>query len=253
MTEGTSTKPKMLPADLIVFFIEEAQHRVIDNECTKAAELALLALGKTTKKGSILKHKSKTKPDEHCENCKKGGHTKADCWAKGGGKEGQGPRAKAKEKKKTETGNSAALADSSDNSFSFFCTSTHMMSTNAVATPENKPEACIDSRASRPYCPDHEKFVNYRTITGRDIVTADGSALKVLGMGDVPVYLPNGDKMTRSLLKDVVHAPEMVFTLISVRRLDDANCTVLFKDGICMIKNPAGHIMAMIPHSNGLY
>ena len=72
-------------------------------------------------------------------------------------------------------------------------------------------------------------------------------------MGDVPVYLLNRDKMTQSLLKDVVHTPEMAFSLISVRHLDDANCTVLSKDGICMIKNPAGHIMAMIPHSNGLY
>ena len=45
----------------------------------------------------------------------------------------------------------------------------------------------------------------------------------------------------------------MAFTLISVRHLDDANCTVLFKDGICMIKNPAGHVMAMFTHSNGPY
>ena len=82
------------------------------------------------------------------QNYKKGGHAKADCWEKGGGKEGQGPRAKAKEKKKTKTGNSAALADSGDNLFAFFCMSTHTMSTNAISTPENKLEACINSRAS---------------------------------------------------------------------------------------------------------
>jgi len=29
-----------------------------------------------------------------CANCKKPGHTKENCWAKGGGKEGQGPRQK---------------------------------------------------------------------------------------------------------------------------------------------------------------
>ena len=127
VTQGTSLKPKLFLADLIVFFIEEAQHHVIDSECTKAAKSALIALGKMTKKGSKLKHKSKTKSNEHCENCKKGGHTKADCWVKGGGKEGQGLRAKAKEKKKIKTGNSAALADSGDNSFTFFCTSTHTM------------------------------------------------------------------------------------------------------------------------------
>ena len=33
-----------------------------------------------------------------CNNCGKQGHKKADCWAKGGGKEGQGPKGKGKKK-----------------------------------------------------------------------------------------------------------------------------------------------------------
>lgn len=35
-----------------------------------------------------------------CHNCHKIGHKKADCWGKGGGKEGQGPRTKAKKEEK---------------------------------------------------------------------------------------------------------------------------------------------------------
>ena len=42
-------------------------------------------------------------------------------------------------------------------------------------------------------------------------------------------------------------------SFISVRWLDHGNWTVVFKDGTCTIKNPTGCIMAMIPHSNGLY
>jgi hypothetical protein len=34
--------------------------------------------------------------DVECFNCHKKGHKKADCWGKGGGKEGQGPRTKEK-------------------------------------------------------------------------------------------------------------------------------------------------------------
>jgi len=38
---------------------------------------------------------------KQCSNCNKRGHLKADCWAKGGGKEGQGPkRNKDKDKSK---------------------------------------------------------------------------------------------------------------------------------------------------------
>jgi hypothetical protein len=37
------------------------------------------------------------KKDIECFNCKKRGHMKANCWAKGGGKEGQGPKKKAQD------------------------------------------------------------------------------------------------------------------------------------------------------------
>ena len=36
--------------------------------------------------------KRRKKRDIECFNCKKRGHIKAECWAKGGGKEGQGPK-----------------------------------------------------------------------------------------------------------------------------------------------------------------
>jgi hypothetical protein len=41
--------------------------------------------------------KKKSKKDIECFNCKKRGHMKSDCWAKGGGKEGQGPKRKGQD------------------------------------------------------------------------------------------------------------------------------------------------------------
>ena len=41
----------------------------------------------------------KPNKDVECFNCHKKGHKKANCWAKGGGKEGQGPKAKEKKEK----------------------------------------------------------------------------------------------------------------------------------------------------------
>ena len=69
----------------------------------KIAETALAA---HTKKGGKWKggkaKDSKTdKTDLQCGNCKKKGHTNEDCWAKGRGKEGQGPKQKKKDKSKT--------------------------------------------------------------------------------------------------------------------------------------------------------
>ena len=43
---------------------------------------------------------SSSKKDKECHNCHKKRHFKADCWAKGGRKEGQGPKQKGKGKEK---------------------------------------------------------------------------------------------------------------------------------------------------------
>ena len=81
----------------------------------------------------------------------------------------------------------------------------------------------------------------------------DGHTLKAIGMGDVHIELPNGLKQTKAILKNVVYTPDMAFTLISISRLDEANCAVMSNKGKCTVKNPSGHTMATIPQSDGLY
>ena len=49
--------------DLISFFIEEAQHQVINDECTKNTESALAAHGKNPKKGKFCQKKNITTAD----------------------------------------------------------------------------------------------------------------------------------------------------------------------------------------------
>src|SRR5882762_5590155 len=85
---------KMKADDLVAFLIEEAQHRVINDDRTKSAESALAAHGKRDKRGRGDKGKKadKSGSGRNCENCHKPYHTKENCWAKGGGKEGQGPK-----------------------------------------------------------------------------------------------------------------------------------------------------------------
>jgi len=41
---------------------------------------------------AALTQKPKSKKDMECYNCQKKGHIKANCWVKGSGKEGQGPK-----------------------------------------------------------------------------------------------------------------------------------------------------------------
>ena len=255
-SEGQSKQMK--PDDLIAFIIEEAQHRVIGDERNKNAESALAAHTKKGGKGKAEKRKkhdrsSKTNSDEACQNCGKPRHTKADCWAKGGGKEGQGP----KQKKKAQKGEKAetavvAVDEDKDELFAFACTSSYANVAENLQVPKSKLGTCVDSGASRDYCPDRTKFSNYKPID-RNITTADGRTIKAIGMGDMLVELPNGSKKTKTVFKNAIHAPDMAFTLISISRLDKAGYSVTFNKGMCTIKNKAGSTIATIPHSDGLY
>ena len=254
---GTSSSRAMKPDDIITFITEEAQHRVINDERTKNAESTLAALGKKQRTGKHRSNKGKEKstPGTTCENCKNAGHTKANCWAKGGGKEGQGPRGQNSKKgeKKAETAAAAEATSNADEIFTFTCTSDYVEVANTLNVPKSRLGACIDSGTSQHYSPDRDAFINYSPINNTTITTADGRKLKALGKGNVQIELPNGTKRTKTILKEVIHAPDMAFTLILVGRLDNAKCSATFSGGMCTIHNPSGRTMATIPCANGLY
>ena len=244
----------MKPDNLITFITEEAQHHVINDECTKNAESALAALGKKQRTGKHRSNKGKEKstPGATCENCKNTGHTKANCWLKGGGKEGQGPRGQNSKKgeKKPETAAAVEATSNVDEIFAFTCTSDYVEVTNTLNVPKS---TCIDSGTSRHYSPNCDAFINYCPINITTITTADGHKLKVLGKGDVWIELPNSAKRTKTILKKAIHAPDMAFTLILVGQLDNAKCSATFSSSMCTIHNPSSHTMATIPCANGLY
>jgi hypothetical protein len=255
---GTSSQ-RMKTSDLIAFLIEEAQHRVINDERSKNSDQALAAQTKKAgkKKANRSKGNDKSKDGDSeitCHNCGKPGHKKSDCWSKGGGKEGQGPKQKKKKSDKSNKPDETAVVanDDEDGLFAFTCTSDYVDVANAIQVPKSKLGGCVDSGASRDYSPDREKFSNYRAID-RDITTADGRVVKAIGMGDLHITLPNRSKTTAFTFKNAVHSPDLAFTLISVRRLDIAGYTVTFSKGMCEISNKNGRTIAMIPHSDGLY
>ena len=68
----------------------------------------------------------------YATTAKKKGHKKADCWAKGGGKEGQGPKQKKGKGKKSETATVVAVDDDDKELFTFTCTSDFANVTEAL-------------------------------------------------------------------------------------------------------------------------
>ena len=238
--------------DLIAFILEEAQHRVINNERSKSAKSALAAWTKGPAR-SRGKKKDKNQSDIICDNCKWPGHGKPDCYSKEGGKKGQGPgQRNAAKPKQSETAVVVAANDDENELSAFTCTSDYVTVTDMLDVPKSKLGTCMDSRASQDYCPDHTKFTNYKLVE-RKITTADERTLTAVGMGDLHIELPNGSVKTKTVFKNTIHAPEMAFTLISISRLDKAGFSVTFRKGMCTIIDPKGQTIATIPHSEGLY
>ena len=80
-----------------------------------------------------------------------------------------------------------------NNLFAFTCTANFADVAESSSLPKSKYGTCLDSRASNNYSPDRTKFSNYCEVN-RDITTADRQTLKVVGMGDLHLDLPNGSK-----------------------------------------------------------
>ena len=107
--EITITPPKISPDDLMEVVGQEADRRTIKSGSSKKDEKDVAFSANASSKGG---KKAGGKSNIECYNCHKKGHIKPDCWAKGGGKEGQGPKGKGKSQPKKEQ--AAAATDSDD-------------------------------------------------------------------------------------------------------------------------------------------
>ncbi|RVW18807.1 Retrovirus-related Pol polyprotein from transposon TNT 1-94 [Vitis vinifera] len=86
----------------------------------------------------------------------------------------------------------------------------------------------LDSGASFHTTPHREIIQNYIAGDFGKVYLADGSALDVVGLGDVRISLPNGSVW---LLEKVRHIPDLRRNLISVGQLDDEGHAILFVGG----------------------
>ena len=206
--------------------------------------------------------KKKSKKDIECHNCRKGRHVKADCWAKGGRKEGQGPRRNC-------GATAGAASQAEEQSLEAWaaieeveCTEANPR-TVAAAMAGSSPvrveqvrgaSELYDSGASRHMSPYRERFVSYQSIPLRAITTTDKRIFYAIGTRDLQIKVPNGTSTTSVLLRDALHAPDMGITIVSINRITKAGYTVSFEGDSCKIKNQRGATIGTIPvSSNSLY
>src|ERR1700678_2087235 len=112
-----------------------------------------------------------------------------------------------------------------------------------------------NSGASRHMSPYKHKFINFIPIQRKVLTTADGGHFEAIGKGDMHITMPNGKSSTRILLKDVLYAPKMGVTLISIGKIDTAGCAALFHKSQLRIFSSMKEkkLLAQIEMKDGLY
>ena len=86
-----------------------------------------------------------------------------------------------------------------------------------------------DSGATRHMSGYFHRFTNFINIEPIPITAADKRTFQAKGKGDIYIHIPNGDKpISRVLLKEVLYAPSMGVTLVSISKIASTRSTVVF-------------------------
>jgi transposase InsO family protein len=239
--------PKISPDRLIELLGQEADRRSLRDGSAKKKESNEVALATSSDStGTKKKDKSKVK----CFNCKRTGHYQRDCFAKGGGKEGQWPKRKGEKTEKAAT----AKSDDEEDGWATILDGDSPSKGNRTAPADVRDDVEIyDSGASRHMSPYRSKFINFSEIPPKKIRTADRHTFLATGKGDMYIMVPKGKTETKVLLRDVLYSPEMSATLVSIGRIVAAKHTVLFRGATLQILNSADKVVGEIPKLNGLY
>src|SRR6266496_4916099 len=97
----------------------------------------------------------------------------------------------------------------------------------------------IDSGASNYMIPLNKScFTDYSIdLSGPNTIKGINGNTKVLGIGTITLTTPNGGEL---VLRDVLHAPGLPYSLLSLGRLMMAGNTIVFNDPYCIIENSTG-------------
>ena len=111
----------------------------------------------------------------------------------------------------------------------------------------------FDSGASHHMSSYRDHFTNFKSIVLKAITAADKHTFEAIGKGDLTILIPNSSSTTHILLHDVLYAPKMGITLVSIGKLNVAGYAALFHDKRCQVFNARKKKLGEIPLTSGLY
>jgi transposase InsO family protein len=127
------------------------------------------------------------------------------------------------------------------------------MLANVLGDASGGETELYDSGASRHMSPYRHRLINFREIVPKTIIAADQGTFNAIGLGDMKIQVPNGKSTMNILLKDVLYAPRMGLTLVSISKIAASGYSTLFMANFAKIMDRRRRVIARIPVSNGIY
>lgn len=182
--------------------------------------------------------------EKECYNCKGKGHVKKDCWAKGGGAEGKGPRGRRRKDRTNQAKDKGADINTA-------VAVAYMTRFNEVNT--SKLVWYLDSGTTSHICTHRDAFTDYTTLHNTTVQGVGPAVAIVEGTGTVQINFKVGDLTYAHSLKDVLYVPGAPNCLLSLSRFDEGGGSVAFSKGGCELKDRKGRVVGLGRKVDRLY
>ena len=104
-----------------------------------------------------------------------------------------------------------------------------------------------DSGASRHISSYKTDFIAYALLSPPvQLNTANQQCFQAIGLGSLPIHMPNGDAYSKLVLHNVPHALSVAYTLVSLSALDAEGYCMSIADGYLEILDPDGQRLRQV-------
>ncbi|KAG1784720.1 uncharacterized protein HD556DRAFT_1216369, partial [Suillus plorans] len=83
--------------------------------------------------------------------------------------------------------------------------------------------------------PYKERFDTLSPIPPKPFTAANKQSFNTVGTGEMVIEVPNGVDASKLRLTEVLYSPEVGYTLVSIRQLDELGYSATFADGQCTL------------------
>jgi len=222
---SSGNKPDIKSHELIAVLYEEDRRRKTRNGESSGTTLHVNAKDKGKSKCG---HNHGNNKDKECYNCHRRGHISSECWAKGGGKEGQGPKGR-KGSKRGHKANQAEEVNTSLNDCAY------MAHQNDQSREISKFDWLLDSGTTSHICTARDAFTNYYRTPGATVKGVSPGEATVEGRGTVNLRFEFDGKVFNHQLRNTLHVPSSPNCLLSLTRFDDGGGFMETGGGICWL------------------